>query len=285
MISATRYRALAEINRQTALGREISDLQSNVSSGKRLTVPSDDPIASSRVSDIRRVQANQVAWKSNANTGASISAAADNRLGSVGTILDRAKDLVLAGRNDTVSAADRKANATELRTLADQIDNLAQSADPTGRPLFPTGTPISIPVSDTLAIPATASRDDVFGNVTTAGGTKTLSALLNDAADALEESDPALRPGKIDASITALDAGAAHITQQRADQGVRAQRFDSAKDDLLTTGDQLKAERSTLEDTDLTYSLAEFQAKQLALSASQTLFAQTTKSSLFDMLG
>ena len=285
MISATRYRALAEINRQTALGREISDLQSNVSSGKRLTVPSDDPIASSRVSDIRRVQANQVAWTSNANTGASIAAAADNRLASVGTILDRAKDLVLAGRNDTVSAADRTANATELRSLADQIDNLAQSADPTGRPLFPTGTPISIPVSDTLAIPATASRDDVFNKVTTAAGTKTLSALLTDAADALEESDPTLRAGKIDASITALDAGAGHITQQRADQGVRAQRFDSVKDDLLTTGDQLKAERSTLEDTDLTYSLAEFQAKQLALSASQTLFAQTTKSSLFDMLG
>ena len=40
-----------------------------------------------------------------------------------------------------------------------------------------------------------------------------------------------------------------------------------------------------LEGTDLTYAVSEFQAKQTALQAAQTMFAQTNKSNLFSLLG
>jgi len=57
MISSTRYRALAEINRQTDLSRQIAKLQASVSSGKRLDKASDDPDAAQRISEIRQTQA------------------------------------------------------------------------------------------------------------------------------------------------------------------------------------------------------------------------------------
>ena len=284
MISATRYTAAAEIRRQSDLAKDIAKLQASVSSNKRLTVGSDDPTASGRVSDIRRDQANQLVWTRNSDTGASISQAADAKLESIGTLLDRAKDLVLAGRNDTASDSDRAAIATELRGLATDIFNYSQENDPTGRPLFPTDTVLQIPVSDTLSLPATALRDTVF-NTVTAAGTQSISDILNGAADALGQSDPALRAGQIDAAITAIDTGANHIAVARADQGIRGQRFDAAKEALTTGGDALTEERQNLEQTDLTYALSEFQAKQLSLQAAQALFAQTSKSSLFDLLG
>ena len=71
----------------------------------------------------------------------------------------------------------------------------------------------------------------------------------------------------------------------RTDQGVRAGRFDQAKDDLDSSGENLSVERSGLESTDLTYALSEFQSKQTALQAAQTLFAQSNRTSLFDLLG
>jgi flagellar hook-associated protein 3 FlgL len=284
MISSTRYRALAEINRQTDLSREIAKLQESVSTGKRVTKASDDPDAAQRISEIRQTQADQVVWTNNTNMGTSISSAVDNQLSSIYDMLNRAKELVLSGRNDTTSTNDRTAIATELRSIIADLDSAGSANDPTGAPLFPTGTPLSIPVSDTLSLPATAKKDDVFGNVTTSKGTQTLQEILEDAAVAIE-GNAATRGSDIRLSLDAIDAGAGHITQVRTDQGVRAARFDQAKDDLDSNGEDLAVERNGLESTDLTYALSEFQSKQTALQAAQTLFAKTNRSSLFDLLG
>lgn len=284
MISATRYSATAEIRRQTDLAKEIGKLQSSVSSGKRLTAASDDPTASGRISDIRQTQADQLIWSRNADTGAAIASAVDGNLKAVSTILDRAKDLVLSGRNDTASASDRAAIASELRGLASDIQAYSQQKDPTGRPVFPTGSVLAIPVGDGSNLPATATREAVF-TATTATGPQSLSDILTAAADSLEQTDPDLRAKAIDISITDIDAGAAHMTVTRADQGLRAQRFDDAKEQLLASGAGLKDERDGLEQTDLTYAVSEFQAKQVSLQAAQSLFAQTSKTSLFNLLG
>lgn len=284
MISATRYSAAAEIRRQTELAKEVARLQASVSSGKRITIGSDDPTASARVADIRQTQADQLVWSRNTDTGAAIAGAVDAKLTSIATMLDRAKDLVLAGRNDTASPEDRAATAAELRGLAVDLVTYSQQLDPTGRPLFPVDAPLQIPVSETLALPATATRDSVF-NTVTAAGAQSLSDILNGAAAALELADPTARAAAIDAGITAIDVGSAHIGVARADQGIRAQRFDDAKERLTVNGDALTEERQGLEQTDLTYALSEFQAKQLSLQAAQTLFAQTSRSSLFDLLG
>ena len=284
MISSTRYRARAEINRQTDLSREIAKLQESVSTGKRITKASDDPDAAQRISEIRQTQADQVVWTNNTNMGTSISSAVDTQLGSIYDMLNRAKELVLSGRNDTTSINDRTAIATELRSIIADLDSAGSANDPTGAPLFPTGTPLSIPVSDTLSLPATAKKDEVFGNVTTSKGTQTLQEILEDAATAVE-GNAATRGSDIQLSLDAIDGGAGHITQVRTDQGVRAARFDQAKDALDSNGEDLAVERNGLESTDLTYALSEFQSKQTALQAAQTLFAKTNRSSLFDLLG
>lgn len=284
MIGATRYSMTAEINRQTSLAKQIADLQAQVSSGKRISKPSDDPAASNRVSQIRQTQADQAVWTSNASLGTSIASAADSTLTSVNEAIDRAKELVLSGRNDTTSASDRANIAQQLRQIASDLDGYAQSADPTGAPLFPTGTPIALPVSATQTITATASRTQVFDSVTTAGGTQSLSAIIGAAADAIE-STATTRGTAVQTSLDAIDAGSTHIAEMRVDQGARASRFDTATDALNASDETLATERADLENTDMTYALSEFSSKQTQLQAAQTVFAQATKSSLFDLLG
>ena len=284
MISSTRYRALAEIGRQTDLSQQIAKLQESVSTGKSVTKSSDNPDAMQRITEIRQTQADQVVWTNNANMGTSISSAVDTSLTSISTMLDRAKELVLNGRNDTTSATDRTAITQELQSIIDNLNTVSTASDPTGAPLYPTGDPLAIPVSDTLNLPATAKRGDVFGNITTSKGTQTLQQILGDAITAIN-GNGATRATDIQTSLDAIDAGSAHINQVHADQGVRGARFDAAKDDLDSSGENLSEERSGLESTDLTYALSEFQAKQTALQAAQTLFAQSNKTSLFNLLG
>ena len=284
MISSTRYRALAEINRQTDLSEQIAKLQASVSTGKRIDKASDDPGAAQRISEIRQTQADQVVWTNNVNMGTSIAASVDTSLTNISSMLDRAKELVLSGRNDTTSATDRTAITQELQSLITRLNDASTANDPTGAPLYPTGTPLAIPVSDTLSLPATAQRDSVFGNVTTSKGAQTLQDILSDAITAIS-GNSATRATDIQSSLDAIDAGTAHITQVRSDQGVRAARFDSAMNDLDASAESLSEERSGLESTDLTYALSEFQSKQTSLQAAQTLFAQTHKSSLFDLMG
>jgi flagellar hook-associated protein 3 FlgL len=284
MISSTRYNAQAEIGRQTELAKQIAQLQESVSTGKRLSAASDDPGAAQRISEIRQTQADQVVWTSNVNMGTSIASSVDSNLSSISDMLDRAKELVLSGRNDTTSTTDRTAITQELQSIISSLNDASTATDPTGAPLYPTGTPLAIPVSDTLSLPATAQRDQVFGNVTTANGTQTLQQILSDAITAINGSS-ATRATDIQTSLDAIDAGTAHITQVRSDQGVRAQRFDAAGEDLQNSGTDLSVERNGLEGTDLTYALSEFQSKQTSLQAAQTLFAQTNKSTLFDLMG
>ena len=285
MIGSTRYVAAAEIARQSRLAADMAKLQESVSTGKRLSAPSDDPVASSRISEIRQSQADQSVWTRNVTTGQAIASAADTKLGSVASLLDRAKDLILAGRNEATSAADRLSNAAELRGLADEIGTYASASDANGRPLFPDVTPLAIPVSDAVSLTATDSKTTIFGGVETVGGVKSIADVLNGAADALAVADDTQRGAAATASIAEIDAAAGHVASVRTDQGLRAQRFDDAASRLSSESDDATAERHDLEATDMTYALATYSAKDTQLKAAQAMFAQTHKQTLFDLLG
>ncbi|WP_174274683.1 flagellin [Sphingomonas bacterium] len=281
MIGATRYISAAEIARQTRISSDLAKLQQTVSTGKRLTAASDDPVAAARIASIGTIQADHAVYAKNIGTGSAVASAADAKLASVQTALTRAKELLLNGRTQSASAIDRNALATEINSIGQDIAGYAAATDPQGRPLFPAATPTSIPISDSLSIAATASQASVFGGVVTAGGTKTIATILASAATALQTGDTA----GLSTSLDELDAAMAHITTAQTDQGLRAGRFADMKTSLENSDEDLSAERSGLEDTDLTYALSEIQSKQLALQAAQTVFAQSHKSNLFSMLG
>ena len=285
MIGSTRYAAAAQIAEQSRLAADMAKLQQSVSTKKRLSAPSDDPVASSRISAIRQTQADQSVWARNITTGQAIASAADTKLGSVASLLDRAKDLMLSGRNEATSATDRLSYATELRGLATEIGSYASANDANGRPLFSDTTPLAIPVSDAVSMTATDSKTNVFGSVSTVAGTKAIADILNGAADALSVTDSTQLNTGATASIAEIDAAVDHITTVRTDQGLRAQRFDDAASRLSAETDGSTAEREGLEDTDMTYALATYSAKDTQLKAVQAMFAQTHKQSLFDLLG
>jgi flagellar hook-associated protein 3 FlgL len=284
MISGTRYRLTMEINRQLALSRDISRAQTEITTGKRIQAPSDDPVAAARVSSIARAQANETAWKSNLNLAAALAARADTALAGAGSALVRANELMVAGANGTLSDTNRATIALELRSIAAELTSLKDTRDSRGSRLFMAGGSLQIPVSSGVSVTAVGTREDVFESVATAGGPKDVAAIVAAAADALELASPAARAAAIAVSVDEVAAADKHIATARGEQGALANRVDQLLERQADTGLQLEEERSGLESTDVTAVIARLQSQQLTLQAAQAVFARVNASTLFDIL-
>jgi flagellar hook-associated protein 3 FlgL len=284
MISGTRYRLDREINRQLSLSREIARAQTQLSTQKRIQSPSEDPVAAARISSIGRAQANEAAWKSNLELAAALADRADTALKAAGTAFDRATELMTQGATGTLSDQDRATIALELRSLADELSALKDSRDSRGNALFMSGYSLRIPVQSGVQVIAVGTREEVFESVATAGGPKDLAAIVSDAADALEMTDPVARKAAVATSVDEVKAAVDHVATERGEQGALANRVDQLLERQADTGLQLQEERSGLEDTDIQAVVARLSAQQLSLQAAQAVFAKVNQSTLFDIL-
>lgn len=284
MITATRYRATAEINRQAKLGAEIARAQSDISTGKRINTASDDPIAAGRISEIRRAQADQAVWARNISTAQSVASEVDTAMSTMSDVFNRVKELTLAASTDSASDSDRAAAVQELTQLRTSLANLKTSTTPTGQALFPADAPLLISTSATQRLAATAQASDVFGGITYAHSTGTLDDAIGNAISAISTSDPTARRTAVNENISDLDAAITHVTDQRAAQGVRAAQLDTAADTMQSQATDLSEERSSLEDTDVAATVMKLNAKTLSLQAAQAAFAKVNRNTLFDFL-
>ena len=284
MISGTRYGLSAEINRQARLGGDVARMQTEISSGKRVLAPSDDPVASARISQIARAQADQLSWTYNVETAGALASGADSALANVAAAVDRAGELMVLARSETLSDENRATIAVELRGIAETIAGTAENKDSRGRPLFATGDPLALPIGDDLTIVPVPGRDAIFGGVPTAGGPADLVSIMTRAADAVTESDPASRRAATGSALEEVQAAAQHVAGARSDLGVRAQRIDQARERLEGSEMNLAEERSDLEDTNISELVAKLQAKKLSLEAAQSVFARINRNTLFDLI-
>ncbi len=283
MITGTRYRLTLEINRQLLLARDIERFQTEISTGKRILAPSDDPVGAARVSDIARTQADEAAWTLNLTSAEALSARADTSLSALKVAVDRAKELMLSASNDTLSADNRATIALELRGLAEEIGALRDTRDSRGEPLF-RSDPLRIPVGPGVMVEAAGTADSIFDGVTTPGGPRTLRQIVEDAASALALSDPAARRTAINESLTSLGNASTRVSSARGEQGVRGNRIDNLLERLANSGLQLAEERSDIEGANVIELVTKLQARKLSLDAAQAVFARINQNTLFDIL-
>ena len=119
-------------NRQTSL----SNLQENLTSGKKITSASDDPTGAAQaeraMNRIARISTDQRALEAQKNS----IAAAEGTLGDITNALQNFRELVVSAGNGTHTAAERTTIAVQLTGLRDQILTLANTKDSNGLPLF-----------------------------------------------------------------------------------------------------------------------------------------------------
>ena len=273
MINATGNRMTREIARQARLAQDISQTQIQVSTGRRIQRASDDPVAAGRVATLRTAQANDVAWKSNVDLGVTLTAQADSVLKSASDLLGRAKELALSGGNGALTATDRASLAAELTALADEMDSLSATRAANSEPLFSNGAPRMMRFDGDALFAPVPSRSALFDS-----NGKSAGQHIRDAASAVAT-------GAMNGVLTALDGAIDQMATAQAHIGLTAARLDRLADLHAERGITQAAERSALEDTDLSSAIAKLNAQTITLEAAQAAFARINRRSLFDILG
>lgn len=275
MINAVGNRMTAEIRRHSNLARAITASQTQISTGKRLQKASDDPVASSRLSTLRLTKANDAAWAKNISLATTLAAQADSTLKNMSDLMVRAKELLVAGVSDSASQSDRATMALELRDIASELDQYQSATAATGEKLFAGTGALSMRIDKDLAIAPVPGRAELFD---VAG--VNISDLVRTAASALETGSDV----QISASLTAIDSGISHIADAAAKIGLKAAKIERVYEAHLARNIEQEAERSSLEDTDLSHAIAQLNAETITLEAAQAAFSRINRRTLFDIL-
>ena len=99
----TRASHAARVERMGDLQRQLDTLQGRIATGKRLAVPSDDPVASGIATRLKRVEASGAEQLRALDGAASRLAATDVALGSAASVMQRAQEIAILGANATLS--------------------------------------------------------------------------------------------------------------------------------------------------------------------------------------
>ncbi len=107
-----------------------------MSTGKRVTKPSDDPIAASQAVVLSQAQAQNSQYATARTFATQKVSLEENVLSQVTTAIQSAQEKIVYAGNGTLSDDDRASLATDLQGIRDQILNLANSTDGNGRYIF-----------------------------------------------------------------------------------------------------------------------------------------------------
>ncbi|MDH3938628.1 MAG: flagellar hook-associated protein FlgL, partial [candidate division Zixibacteria bacterium] len=113
-------------NMQRSL-RRFFELQTQMSTGRRINKPSDDPLGTLRDLDYRKELARIEQYRSNVDTGLNWQANYDSALADLGTKMSDAYVLADAMGNDTMDAGEREAAAIQIDDIIESFLQIANS--------------------------------------------------------------------------------------------------------------------------------------------------------------
>jgi len=279
--SINRNRAPEDVLQQINLARLIADQQQQVSTGKRIDAPSDDPQAWLEVATLARFQSDEAAWTSNIGRAETRASQAEASLTAITNGLIRARELLIQANSGTTTAADRDGLATEIDGLAGDFNGILAQRDNFGGPLFGSGPPIRIPIGTDRQVIAAPNLAAVSQGIDVGGGaTDTLDGIMTATAAAIRTGTPADRAQQLDALKGAID----HMTALLTKQGSAQSSLETARNQLGESGLAIAERRSQLEDADVTQALARLQSLLINQQAAQAVHGRVSQQTLLDYL-
>jgi len=111
-------------------------LQQQISTGKRIVTPSDDPVGSARAHELTQAASLNAQYMENRQRAGDSLKLVDSTLGSVTKLIQNVQSLTVAAGNPALSASDRENMAIELRGRFEELLGLANATDDEGNYLF-----------------------------------------------------------------------------------------------------------------------------------------------------
>jgi flagellar hook-associated protein 3 FlgL len=279
--------------------------QLELSTGKKILTPSDDPAGQVRLQDINESINTNNQYQDNIDTVRSRLELEESVMGGVTEILQRANELAVQGVNATQTAETRKGMAIEVRQLIDQMMGLANKQNANGEYIFAgnkVGTkPYSVAATVPPALPANIYTYDgdgerrslqisdnrrltdgdpgiyVFGDTTTVPSSSAFDALEKFATD-MEANAPD------SAVLTDIQDAMGTVLEARSSAGARLNTLDLQENINADFILDLETAKSVVEDLDYTEAISRFNLETVGLQAAQQAYAKVQGLSLFNYL-
>jgi len=280
----------AQRNLQLSLQRQ-AQLYDQATSRKQITKPSDDPTATASALGVRADQAATAQYQRNVDNGDAWLTTADSTLTSVESIMRRVRDLTVTGANDgSLSGEAKEAIATELDGLKKSLLSLANTTY-LGRTVFAGNSDAGVAFQPDYSFtgaagstverrigPDTTVRVDADGAAVFGTGSGSVFALIDGISNDLRTGvNVGPRLGGIDDRMKA-------IVGEHAEIGGRQTRVDKAKDTLAVGANALEAQRSNLEDVDLSKVLLDLKTQDVNYQTAIAVTARVLQPTLMDFL-
>jgi len=282
--------------------------QQQISTGRRILSPSDDPIGAARALEVTQSQSINTQYAANRQQATSVLSAVEGTLSGVTSLLQDVQVTIVAAGNGALTDSQRGFQATELKGRLDALLGLANTRDAMGNYLFSgyqTDTPAFVQTATGAlyqgdlgqqALQVEATRQMAVSNPGQSvfqggvpGGAPDVFKTLTDLVNLLNT--PVVTP--LDAANLTAGLGTAssniklsldNVLTIRASLGARLQELDSLNEAGIDHNLQYSQILSEIQDLDYTQALTRLSQQQFTLEAAHRSFVTVSNLSLFKFL-
>jgi len=282
----------------------LNQTQMQLSTGKKILTPSDDPVAAARIIDLNQSIKQTQQYQSNSDAARQRLSLEGEVLQNATTILQRINELGIQGLNATCSSSDRTTIATEMEGLNEQLLGLANTQNANGEYLFSgfksATQPFSkntagggytyagdsnqrlLQIGETRQIADGDPGSNVFGTPTAPVPTPGSMTNIFEAIDKFATDLKADAPNS--ASLDDISKASDKILTVNSSVGIRLNVLDSQDGTNSDFVINMQTALSETEDLDYAEAISKFNLQTVSLQAAQQAFAQVKKLSLFNYL-
>ncbi len=279
--------------------KAMEKYQNQVSSGKKISKPSDDPVTAVRGMFYRTTLNEIDQYKRNSDDGLSWMTTTDDALDEVTSVLQRVRELTVKGITGSNDQSARYAIAEEINQLKEHLGEIANTQIG-GKYIF-AGTDVKNPpyredpaapgslkefrntnqeklevqVGPSNNVPINVLGTDVFNNDGNGGIFNVLSGIVSDLTSP--------NPGTVD-HLDKLDSQLDNILKERAELGAKTNRMELSQSRLEGLEISTTGLLSKEEDVDIAEVIINLQAQENVQRAALSSGARIIQPSLVDFL-
>ena len=280
---------------------QVSKLQTQMATGKRIQTASDDPQAAAQLSSLKSELSRMEVLQRNidaANTSLSIE---ESALGSINEALSRVRELSIQGNSSAISDKEREMLALEVDQIFSHVLSLANTQNAYGEYIF-AGSATDTPAYDqegtfqgdeqvrelNIAPGITVRTGDsgvaVFEEIDAGVNTFDVISSIGEALRLVDTADPTDRSEAITEAQAKLDLALDRVSEVRASTGVRLNRLDDHAELNTAFSLQVTQSISALEDLDFAEAASQLNLQMVSLQAAQQVYVKTQNLTIFNYL-
>mgnify|MGYP001433919561 CR=1 FL=1 len=273
--------------------KRMSELQNQLSSGRRINAPSDDPVGITFALRYRTELAANEQYQENADAALSQLDYVDTLLDQVNQVLQRLRELAVKGANGTNPQDALDAISAEVEELYQQLVDIGNSklngkyvfnGQLTDVKPYPEQNASAVSTDDRaiqyevgagLHIPVNVTGNEVFG---TPGEADNIFKIMEQMITDLAAGDH----GKIGDALELIDQRISKVLDARATIGARTNRIELVSGRLEDIGINLQTLQSKIEDADMAEVITNLKMAENVYQAALSTGAMLIRPSLVD---